>query len=107
VEDPIQHSEGIALNERKQGVTPLSLLDVTTTPESTSDTDYDCPSLTGRTVERWGIQERLGRGGMGEVYRAQHVLLQQPVAIKRLAPAFRADTELRGVSLKKHSIYSP
>ena len=73
-----------------------SLSAASTIPASVDETtDCDCPSLTGRTIERWDIQERLGRGGMGEVYRAEHVLLQQPVAIKRLAPAFRADQEFR------------
>src|SRR3954471_3302174 len=38
------------------------------------------------------IEERIGRGGMGVVYRAQHMNLQRRAAIKIIAPEF-ADTK--------------
>jgi len=41
--------------------------------------------LTGKTVGRFRIEERLGAGGMGEVYRAFDSKLQRAVAIKRMS----------------------
>ena len=41
--------------------------------------------LVGRTVGRFRIEERLGAGGMGEVYRAVDSKLQRTVAIKRMS----------------------
>lgn len=57
-------------------------------PTSTSD-------LTGKTVGRFLIRERLGGGGMGEVYLAEDTGLKRQVALKRISPALRADAESR------------
>ena len=53
------------------------------------------PSLTGLTVSRFRIGERLGGGGMGEVYRARDSKLGRIVALKRMAPALRDDPVCR------------
>lgn len=48
-------------------------------------------SLTGTTVGRFAIGDRLGKGGMGEVYRAVDTRLKRTVAMKRLSPGLRSD----------------
>jgi serine/threonine-protein kinase len=42
---------------------------------------------------RYRVVELLGRGGMGEVYLAEHVLLRHRVAIKYMRPALAADPQ--------------
>ena len=47
--------------------------------------------LIGRRVRDFSIVERIGRGGMGAVYRAEHLLLREPRALKVIrAELFRA-----------------
>jgi DNA-binding NtrC family response regulator len=41
----------------------------------------------GRSLGRYRLQERLGKGGMGEVWKARHELLPHPIAIKIISPA--------------------
>jgi eukaryotic-like serine/threonine-protein kinase len=51
--------------------------------------------LSGTVVGRFIIRERLGGGGMGEVYRAEDIRLKRDVALKRMAPSLRADPTYR------------
>jgi TolB-like protein/predicted Ser/Thr protein kinase len=51
--------------------------------------------LIGKTLAHYEITSSLGRGGMGEVYRARDTKLRREVAIKVLPPALTADPERR------------
>ena len=48
--------------------------------------------LLGRTLdEKYLLEEKLGVGGMGTVYRARHLLIDRPVAVKVLNQRFVED----------------
>lgn len=49
-------------------------------------------NLVGEVLgERYRVLSFIGSGGMGRVYRAEHMLLEKPVAVKVLAPEYARD----------------
>jgi serine/threonine-protein kinase len=45
-------------------------------------------------VERYSLEERIGAGAMGEVWRARHGLLRRPTALKILRPGVTGEADL-------------
>jgi eukaryotic-like serine/threonine-protein kinase len=52
-------------------------------------------SMLGQAFSHYRIQEKLGEGGMGVVYRAEDSLLNRPVAVKALPAGATSDPERR------------
>src|SRR3979409_2185445 len=56
--------------------------------------EEDRSALTGKVLDgQYPIEALLGKGGMGAVYRARHILLGDRVAIKVLPPEMRGNSE--------------
>src|SRR6185503_12913476 len=54
-------------------------------PEPESEEDSGVDPLIGTVIaDRYRVDKRLGTGGIGAVYRAEHVLMKKPVAVKVL-----------------------
>src|ERR1041385_9082349 len=51
--------------------------------------------MVGRTISHYQLLDKLGAGGMGEIYKAQDTVLHRFVAIKLLSPAMAGDPERR------------
>ncbi|MHC4591821.1 MAG: protein kinase domain-containing protein [Planctomycetota bacterium] len=52
------------------------------------------PDLSGRRMDHFIVERRIGRGGMGEVYRGADTSLDRPVAIKLISPGVAATPQL-------------
>jgi hypothetical protein len=50
--------------------------------------------MVGRTVGHYVLREKIGEGGMGAVYRAEHTRIRHSVAVKVLRPEYHQDPQI-------------
>jgi tRNA A-37 threonylcarbamoyl transferase component Bud32 len=61
-------------------------------------------SRIGTVLAGYRIEERIGRGGMSVVYRADHIRLKRKVALKLLAPELAEDAAFRERFLRESEL---
>ncbi len=52
--------------------------------------------MVGETISHYKVLEKIGAGGMGEVFRAHDTKLNRDVALKILPEQFASDTKRMG-----------
>ncbi len=55
---------------------------------------YDTGKMLGTVIERWKILRKIGEGGMGRVFEAEHTEIGRKVAIKILHPVYSRTPEV-------------
>jgi eukaryotic-like serine/threonine-protein kinase len=68
---------------------------------SRSSRQRDDLALNKVIAGRYRLEQRIGEGGMGIVYRARHVLIDRVVAVKLIRPDLRGETHLRAWMLRE------
>jgi len=61
---------------------------------ATPQTPQPADPLVGATVDQYKVRRVLGKGGMGTVYEAEHVLIRKRIALKVLDPDLARKPEL-------------
>ncbi len=87
---------GNIVNDQFGGVCPRCLAafaieDVAPSPAAPTEVEETSPFKPGATIGQYEIQELIGRGGMGYVYRAHDSRLNRTVAVKVLSPRLASD----------------
>jgi serine/threonine protein kinase/CHASE2 domain-containing sensor protein len=59
------------------------------------------PIQTGMILSHYLVLERLGRGGMGEVWKAENIRLKKVVALKTLSPKLLGDADAKARFLRE------
>ncbi|MHC4479598.1 MAG: protein kinase domain-containing protein [Planctomycetota bacterium] len=83
-----------ALEQMREARRLLRHYDTTTSAELAAATRGAAPDLSGQQLDHFVVECRIGRGGMGEVYRALDTTLDRPVAIKLISPTVAATPHL-------------
>lgn len=81
------HELGLCFEQGIQTLVPISLFSVVTGTVS-AHVLYSVrkQAFRNRQLGQYVLKEKLGSGGMGEVYRAEHQLLKRPCAVKLIHP---------------------
>ncbi len=72
--------------------------------QSTASTTATSSLKSGMTIGKYRLGERLGQGGMGEVYLASHTMIDHRVAIKIMLPHLIQETSSQSRFLKEAQI---
>src|SRR5262249_23573097 len=84
-----RHRPDVAVTRYNDG-----LMSVDGPPASGPVPELQSPSLVGQIIDgRYRLVRKLGEGGMGEVYAAEHVHIEKRFAVKLLRPEIVSNPE--------------